>query len=267
MFLVDSDPEQEKTFSTLQLNSELRHVQLELVSAHCAVHQLRLRYSMEDLARFGRRDVLRKSAEAAGALHAFYLGINERVAKNDSERPRAPQPTEEQVGQAVQWLCDYLRQQGELYLPQAQPLGVPYRGALRAYFPSSLLADIRIVELRGARVAVPEFFEQARALGYDKLPDIPHMESMTFGDVIAFNETISDRALFHGLVHALQIRILGLERYADLWIRKFLNTRAHFTVPLEVHAFSLASKFLRAEVEEFSVEEHIREWIDQGRYS
>ena len=43
------------------MNSELRHAQLELLSAHCATHQLRFRFSLDDLARFGQRDVLRKS--------------------------------------------------------------------------------------------------------------------------------------------------------------------------------------------------------------
>jgi len=64
--------------SSRQLNSELQHAQLELLSAHCAVHQLRLHYSYDDLARLGRRDVLRKSAEAASALHEFYCDIEKR---------------------------------------------------------------------------------------------------------------------------------------------------------------------------------------------
>ena len=58
--------------SILQMNSDLEYAQLELLGAHCAVHQLRLRYSSDDLARFGRRDVLHKSAEAAASLHDFY---------------------------------------------------------------------------------------------------------------------------------------------------------------------------------------------------
>ena len=90
-----SNHEQGEGFSVLQLNSELRHAQFELVSAHCAIHQLRLRYSLEDIARFGRRDVLRKSAQAASALHEFYLGISERIRGNNSEPSSAPQSTEE----------------------------------------------------------------------------------------------------------------------------------------------------------------------------
>ena len=38
----------------LRINSELSHAQMELLSAHCATHQLRLHYSKDDLAQIGR---------------------------------------------------------------------------------------------------------------------------------------------------------------------------------------------------------------------
>ena len=74
------------------------------------------------------------------------------------------------------------------------------------------------------------------------------------------------QSLFHALVHTIQIEVLGLERYAELWIHSFLKTRAHFTVPLEVHAFSLASKFVRPAPEKFSVEDQIVLWAEEDRY-
>src|ERR1700739_1804626 len=67
--------------SALQLNSELYQAHLELLSAHCAIHQLRLHYSSDDLARFGRRDVLRKAAEAASSLNEFYLSIEKKICQ------------------------------------------------------------------------------------------------------------------------------------------------------------------------------------------
>src|SRR3974390_176992 len=87
----------------LQLNSELQHAQLELLSAHCAIHQLRLRYSADDLARFGRRDVLRKSAEAATALNEFYAAIEKKIPQVP-QNPDAPPPTRDQIAMAVEWL-------------------------------------------------------------------------------------------------------------------------------------------------------------------
>jgi len=214
--------------SVIQLNSKLRHAQLELVSAHCATHQLRLRYSGEDMARFGHRDLLRKSAEAASALHEFYQRIGQRVPKPEAQRELFTQGTPAQIAQGVQWLCDYLRQQRAAYFRKAEPLSASQKTALARYFRIRLLEQVRIVELDGARVPVPEFLSQVRALGFDNLPDVTHMDSVTFIDVVAFNERLSERALFHALVHTVQIQVLGLERYAELWTRGFLRGQSAF---------------------------------------
>ena len=250
--------------SVIQLNSELQQAHLELLSAHCATHQLRLHYSAGELARFGRRDVLQKSAEAASALNAFYASIESNLPARET-LPVVSQPTPEQIAQAVEWLSTYLQEQREHYFPASGSLSPQQKALMWPYFSSALLERVRIIELRGARVAVPEFFAQARALGFEP-PEITHMDSVTFLDVIVFNQELSERALFHALVHTVQLQTLGLRRYAELWVRSFIKSRTHFTVPLEVHAFSLASKFLHPSTESFSVEDQIRRWIDDNRY-
>lgn len=261
------DDPAEQRVSVAQLNSELRQAHLELLSAHCAVHQLRLHYTTDHLARFGHRDVLRKSVEAANALSKFYASIEQRYPEA-APRPADsfPQATDEQLAQAVQWLSSYLRAQRQQYWPSASPLDSQPKSVMAPYFPPALLDRVRIIELEGARVAVPEFFAQVRAQGFENLPDIPHMESLTFLDLVAFNEKLTERGLFHALVHSVQIEVLGLERYAELWVRGFLKTHAHFTVPLEVHAFSLASKFLQPVPEKFSVEDEVLRWAADRRY-
>jgi hypothetical protein len=248
--------------SVLQLNSELQQAQLELLSAHCAIHQLRLHFSSDDLARFGRRDLLRKSAEAAGALHQFYSSVESRIPLAEQD---AFSPSPEQIAQGVTWLASYLRDQRKQYLSVASPLTPQLKALMWPYFSPELLDHVRVIELRGARVAVPQFFAQVKALGFDP-PEVTHMDSVTFLDVIAFNQHLSDRALFHALVHVVQIQALGLQRYAELWVHHFVKTRAHFTVPLEVHAFSLASKFMRPMTERFLVEEQVQRWIRDNRY-
>lgn len=249
--------------SVQQLNSELEHAQLELLSAHCAVHQLRLHYSTSDLIRFGRRDVLRKSAEAASALNEFYAGIEKSMPPPQPAPPLEPSP--EQIAQAVTWLSSYLREQREHYLPVAGPLSPQHRIMMSPYFSAAILDRVRIVELKGARVAAPEFFATARTLGFD-MPEISHMDSLTFADIVVFNQHLTLRALFHALVHAVQIDVLGFDRYAERWVESFVRNRTHFTVPLEVHAFSLASRFLNPLAEGFSVEEQVLRWKDDGRY-
>ena len=261
---MSSHQDSHNQVSILQMNSELEQAQLELLSAHCAVHQLRLHYSSEALARFGRRDVLRKSAEAATALHDFYAKVESQVLQA-GQSLSASQPTAEQISQAVEWIASYLREQREYYSAIAAPLSNAWKGRMWPYFSAVLLNRIRVVELQGALVRVPEFFAEVRSLGFEP-PEITHMDSVTFLDIIAFNQRLSERALLHALVHTVQMDVLGLERYAELWVRGFLKTRAHFTVPLEVHAFSLASKFLRRTTEKFSVEDDVLRWVNEGRY-
>jgi len=252
--------------SQAQLNAELRDAHLELLSAHCATHQLRQRYSADHLARAGQPDVLRKSAEAASALSEFYSSVVSKIPRGTLAAEALPQLTAEQITLGVKLVSAHLRAQRELYLPLARPLSRPQLERLAPYFSAPWLERVRLAELHGARVPVPDFYGQARAMGVENLPEISHLESITFLDVIVFNEAFTERGLFHGLVHSVQIEVLGLECYTDLWVRSFLKTKTHYTVPLEVQAFSLASKFLRPMPERFSVEEEVRRWAAAGRY-
>lgn len=250
----------------LRMNSELHQAHLELLSAHCATHQLGLRYSSRDLSRFGRPDILRKSAAAASALNHYYSALEKEIPKNQPEVSAIMQPTEEQIANAVRWLASYLQSQRELYYPRASVLVRKHKAMLSPYFSSALLERVRALELQGNRVSPPDFFARVRALGFHNLPEISHMESLSFLDVVVFNERLSERALFHALVHTVQIEVLGLERYCELWVRSFIKTRAHFTVPLEVHAFSLASRFVQPGLEKFSIEDEVMLWARLDRY-
>ena len=158
-----------------------------------------------------------------------------------------------------------MREQREYFSPVASPLPDESKARMGPHFAARLLERVRIIELRGARLPVPEFFASVRALGFEP-PEITHMDSITYVDLIAFNQRLSERPLVHALVHVVQIEVLGLERYAELWVHGFLKTRAHFTVPLEVHAFSLSSKFLRPTRERFSVEDEVLSWVMHARY-
>ncbi len=250
----------------LQMDSELQHAQLELLSAHCATHQLRLHYSTDDLARFGRRDTLRKSAEAARSLNEFYSSIEEKIPQATTQPAALLPPAPDLIARAVGCVCTYLRQQREHYLPASRPLIHEHKDLMRPYFAPTLLDHIRFVELQGERVTPPDFYAEARALGFDNLPEITHMDSLTFVDVVVFNEVPSERSLFHALVHAVQFQILGVERYTELFVQSFLRTGTHFTVPLEAHAFALTSKFLLPSREKFSVDDHVLRWVNDDRY-
>ncbi len=244
----------------VQMNADLRHAQLDLLSAQCATDRLRLRFSVEDLARYGEKDVLRKTIGTAVALNDYYLSIQNEMPADPASLP------ESQVLQAVQRVAEYLWNQRQIYRSSGTPLTARQKELLAPFFSSSILDAVRAVELHGRRLPPPPFYLEARTLGIDHLPELTHMASLTFVDVIVFNDLIIERSLFHGLVHAVQFHILGLERYTDLFVRAFLRTNAHFTVPLETHAFALESKFAVDPENAFPVEEQVRLWIREGRY-
>jgi hypothetical protein len=250
----------------VQMNSELRHAQLELLSAHCATHQLRLRFSIDDLARFGQRDVLRKTVQTATALSEYYSSLEKKIRIVEEDPELAAPLSDESIRGAIDLVSSYLRGQREHYFDSGAPLSEHQKALMWPYFSSALLDQVRVVELNGERVPNPSFYAEARALGFVNLPEITHMHSLTFLDVVVFNEKITMRSLFHGLVHAVQFDVLGLERYTELFVRSFINTKLHFSVPLEAHAFSLESKFMGSSPLKFSVEDQVRLWVKQGRY-
>jgi hypothetical protein len=257
----------EDRVAIVQMNAELRHAQLELLSAECATDRLRLRFSAEDVASYGQRDVLHKAMASATALHDYYSHIDQQVSdRNSIALQRAPSLEEEKVVAAIDGICRYFRDQRREYRPQGAPLNAEQHITMKPFFPLGLLAGIRIVELRNHSFPNPPFYAEAKALGLTNLPELAHMASLTFEDVVVFPSDMTDRRLFHALVHAVQFKVLGLERYTELFVRSFLRTFTYVSVPLEMHAFNLESKFAENPDEPFSVEEKVRLWVNQNRY-
>jgi hypothetical protein len=67
----------------VQLNNELRHAELELLSAQCATDRLRLRFSALNIARFAKRELLRKAVDLASSLHQYYSSIGKQIPTNE----------------------------------------------------------------------------------------------------------------------------------------------------------------------------------------
>jgi len=264
MFSWD-DPEDR--VAIVQMNADLRHAQLELLSAECATHQLRLRFSTENLARYGQRDVLRKAIVSAGVLNNYYSSVERQISPDTALAEAVGSSfNEHKIAQATTLVLAYLRQQRDRYYPKAEPLSAEHKAVMQPFFSPGILERVRVVELHGERVPNPSFYADAKALGLTDLPEIKHMASLTFIDVIVFNDGITERALFHGLVHAVQFQILGVEKYTSAFVSGFLRTNAHFTVPLEAQTFALESKFAQNPDSGFSVEEQVRLWLRENRY-
>ncbi len=253
--------------ASLQMNAELRHAQLEMLSAQCATDRIRLRYSLEDVAQHAQRHTLRKAWTSASALYEYYRAVAGRVLDLDgTERSGAPSVNEAKLEEAVARAADSLRAQRELFRATGLPLERRRRQAMRPFFSDAVLDQVRIVSLEGKRVPNPPFYIEARAAGIKDFPDVSHLASLTFEDVLIFTGAIADRNLFHALVRVVQFQVLGPERYAELFLRGLLRTRTHASVPLQAHAFLLESEFAGNPAQPFSVEERVRLWSNQSRY-
>lgn len=177
-----------------------------------------------------------------------------------------PSNRDPHVRDAIAKVALYLQVQRDIYYPIGHPLGHTRNEELRGFFSPALLSRARIVELKERRVANPWFYEEARAKGIENLPDISHKVAVTFLDVVVFNQKITSRDLFHGLVHAAQVKLLGLERFAELFVTGFLQARSYFLVPLKAHAFALDTRYAEDPLTPFSVENEVRRWHLQDRY-
>ena len=129
--------------STVHMNSERRHTELELLSAHCATHKLRLRSSTETVARHGRRDVLRKSIETASARSEYCSSIEKQIPAEETVSAPATGLNDKQILQAIEYVSSYLRDQRERYLPSAAPLSEPHQAVMRPYLSAKVLDQSR----------------------------------------------------------------------------------------------------------------------------
>ena len=170
------------------------------------------------------------------------------------------------IQKAVQWFAEYLRSEREEYHPIAELLAGEWRDMMEGYFQTALLDQVRVLELVDERVANPWFYPKAREKGFQHLPDITHKAAVTFLDVVVFNERMGSRDLFHGLVHAAQLRVLGVAEFTELFVRGFLRARSYFLVPMKAHAFALDARFAANPGVRFSVEDEIRDWWQAGKY-
>lgn len=173
---------------------------------------------------------------------------------------------EEQLLELVARVCGFMRGEREHYLSMSKPLNSEQVEVMRPFFSPTLLAGVKAVQLVGRRTREHAFFQEARALGIQGLPQLSHMSSVTFEDVLVFNEKITERLLFHALVPSVQFQVLGLQRYMELYVRALLDTRWRISVPLVTHIFELESRFAADRKKPFSIEDEVRMRLSERRY-
>ncbi len=137
---------------------------------------------------------------------------------------------------------------------------------MSGFFPQEVLDLTRLIVLDGTRVENPPFYAFLLQIGFTTLPDFTTMAAVTFGDVIVSHQPFTNRLLFHELVHVEQYKQLGIPRFAELYVRGFLNCGGYDGIPLEVNAYLLEDRFESDPLTLFSVENEVGTWIRERRF-
>lgn len=173
-----------------------------------------------------------------------------------------PKLPENQIEHLTGWVADYIAEQRNNFLAQARPITAKHRAMLAPYFPTDVLDSVRVI--RG-RATEPSFYAQLRAMGIRNAPAFSQMAGITFQDVVVHVEPLTDSLLFHELVHAVQYRHLGLQGFAERYVRGFLSGGSYEEIPLEKQAYELEARFSADPAAPFSVEEDVKRRI-QSKY-
>lgn len=159
----------------------------------------------------------------------------------------------------------YIRiQHGRLW-SGAPPLPAAFAQRFAPYFDESLLAGVRIAG--SASLSLPRV-PYARVLGRlgFYIPGAETIAGITFGPLIAVRESeVSERLLFHELVHVVQYRLLGTADFARRYVEGFLVSGRYEEIPLEICAAVLEDRFARGGPP-FSVETAVASWLEGHGY-
>jgi hypothetical protein len=169
-----------------------------------------------------------------------------------------PSFTESQIEKLAAWVAGYIAEQRTTFHMKAQPIKLEHKRVLQPFFPSDVLDSVRVA--RG-RAAEPSFYSQLRAMGIRNAPPFSEMAGITFQDVIVHVEPLTLPLLFHELVHAVQYKHLGLQGFADAYVRGFLKGGSYEEIPLEKQAYELEGRFAHDQGATFSVEDEVRDRI------
>lgn len=177
-----------------------------------------------------------------------------------------PSLTPEQIFLVSGLVAQYITEQRRKYLPKARPLDADLRRAMSGFFADELLDSVRTLVLTDARIENPPFYSMAAAMGFSDLPSFSSMAAITYSDVVVSHEPFDSGLLFHELVHVEQYHQLGIDRFAELYVRGFLNGGTYDSIPLEVNAYTLDGQYSNQPDKVFSVRDVVEQWIRESRF-
>jgi hypothetical protein len=145
--------------------------------------------------------------------------------------------------------------------PQATAIPGEMLTSLHQYFPPAVLAETRIV-----RATMPEasLYPLVGLFGIKGLLEMSSIGAITLVELVAHPDELDRETLFHELVHVVQYRVLGLKRFARLYVHGFLKGAGYEGIPLERQAYELGAQFEKDSKKVFSVEEDVIRRLENG---
>ena len=169
----------------------------------------------------------------------------------------------EQIAELSSWVAAYIAEQRGHFAPNARPVTPEHKRLLGPFFPADILDQVRVI--RG-RASEPSFYPKLRAIGIRNAPRFSQMAGITFQDVVVHVEPLTEALLFHELVHAVQYKHLGLQGFAEHYVRGFLRGGSYEEIPLEKQAYELEARFAEDRDTGFSVEADVKERMSTNRF-
>jgi hypothetical protein len=148
----------------------------------------------------------------------------------------------------------YISSQRMRLIGDAVPIDLNTQSKLRGFFADGALSETRIVR---AAVPEPRFYPIVRMLRIPGLLEMSTIDAITLVDVVAYPEQLDLSTLFHELVHVVQYRVLGLKRFAELYVKGFLRGGGYDGIPLERQAYELSERFEKNPRQVFGVEDEV----------
>jgi hypothetical protein len=198
---------------------------------------------------------------------AFEDRYNSRFSRWEKFRSNAmaiPNLNVEQIQHIVAQVADFIAESHEAFRPRSQHLTQQQRDQFAPYFPENVLNDTRFI--RVDKLANPPFYPELERLGFAALPQFSAMAATTFVDVIAAQVDFYDALRFHELVHVVQYRQLGLQKFAERYVLGFLNGGGYDHIPLEENAYELERRFMADRHRQIDVLTEVNRWIREDRF-
>jgi len=149
--------------------------------------------------------------------------------------------TPSQITQLVSNVAEFIEEQRRVHAGTSRSLSGAERKQFIVHFPLEVLDGVRLARVK--HLQNPPFYTELEGLGFQNLPQFRRMAAVTFVDVIVAQDEFTSSLLFHELVHVVQYKELGVQRFAELYVRGFLETGEYLSIPLERVAYHLEGLF------------------------